>query len=76
MLALPAVLHSSENGTIKARDARRITEAHIKNVRKMVGFTWMFHKTNTEVAKEANITPIGQNTVQKKLVASYKQNVT
>jgi len=75
-LALPAVLHSSENWIIKARDARRITEAHTKYIRKVVGFTWMFYKTNTEMANEVNITPVGQNTgVQKKLVASYKQNV-
>jgi hypothetical protein len=36
----------------------------------------MFYKTNTDMAKEANITPAGQNTgVQKKLVVSYKQNL-
>ena len=38
-LALPPVLHSSENWTIKARDARRITDAHMKCIRKIVGYT-------------------------------------
>ena len=74
-LALPAVLYSSENWTIKTRDAR-IPETHMKYIRKTMEYTWKFHKTNTEMAKEVNITPVGQNTgVQKKLVALHKQNV-
>jgi hypothetical protein len=38
-LALPALLYGSENGTIKARGARRITAAEMKYMRKMAGYT-------------------------------------
>jgi hypothetical protein len=55
-LALPALIYSSENWTIKARDARRITAAEIKYMRITAGFTGTDHKTNTEIAKELNIT--------------------
>jgi len=37
--ALTAVLYGSENWTIKERDARRITAAQIKYMRK-TGYTW------------------------------------
>jgi len=37
MLALPALLFSSENWTIKARDARRITAAEMKYMRETAG---------------------------------------
>jgi len=36
-LAFPAHLHGSENGAIKARDARRITAAEMKYMRKTAG---------------------------------------
>jgi hypothetical protein len=42
------LLHSSENWTIKGRDARRRT----------TGYTWTDHKTNTEIVNELNITPV------------------
>jgi hypothetical protein len=58
ILAHPAVLYSSENWTIEARGTRRITEAHMKYMRKTAEYTWMFYKTNTEMAKEVNITPV------------------
>ena len=51
MLALPALLCSSENWTIKARDARRITAAGMKQMRDTAGYTWSDYKTNTEIAK-------------------------
>jgi hypothetical protein len=57
-LALPALLYGSETWTIKARDARRITAAEMKHMRRTAGHTWIYHKTNTEVAKELNITPV------------------
>jgi hypothetical protein len=38
-LALPALSHWRENGTIKARDARRITAAEMKYMRKTTGYT-------------------------------------
>jgi hypothetical protein len=43
--------------TIKARNARRITAAEMKYMR-TAGYTWTDHKTNTQIAKELNITPI------------------
>jgi hypothetical protein len=49
-LALPTVLHSSENWAIKPRHATRITAAETKYTRRTAGYTWTLHKTNTEVA--------------------------
>jgi len=57
-LALSALLYSSENWTIKARYARRITTAEIKYRRNTAGSTWTKYKTNIETAKEVNITPV------------------
>jgi hypothetical protein len=37
-LALPALLDGSENGTIKAKDVRRITAAEMKCMRKTAGY--------------------------------------
>ena len=37
-LALPALLHGSENWIIKARDARRIMTAEMKYIRKTAGY--------------------------------------
>ena len=56
-LALPALLYSSENWNIKLRDTRRIKTAAMKCMRKR-GCIWTDTKTNTEVAKELNITPV------------------
>jgi hypothetical protein len=56
-LALPTLLHSSENWTIKARDAT-ITAAEMKYMRRTAGCTWTAHKTNTDIAKELTITPV------------------
>jgi hypothetical protein len=39
ILVLPAVLYGSANFTIKARDARRITAAEMKYVRRTAGYT-------------------------------------
>ena len=55
-LTLPAQLYSSENWTIIARDARRIIAAEMQYMRKTAGYTWTDYKTNTEIAKELNIT--------------------
>ena len=49
-------LYGSENWTFKARDARRITAAEMKYMRKTAGYTWTDHKTNTETARELKIT--------------------
>jgi hypothetical protein len=40
-LALPVLLYGSETWTIKARDARRITAAEMKYVRRTAGYTWI-----------------------------------
>jgi hypothetical protein len=51
------LLYGSENCTIKTRGATRITEAEIKCIR-TAGYTWTDHKTNIEIARELNITPV------------------
>jgi len=39
-LALPVLLYGSETGTVKASDARRITAAEMKHVRRTAGYIW------------------------------------
>ena len=43
---------------IKARDARRITAAEMKYLRRTAGYTWTGYKTNSHIAKELEITPV------------------
>jgi len=57
-LALPVLLYGSETWTIKAREARRITAAEIKYMRRTAGYTWTDYKTNTQITKELKVTPI------------------
>jgi len=57
-LALPVLLYGSETWTIKVRDARRITAAVMKYMRRTAGYTWTDYKTNTQIAKELKTTPI------------------
>jgi hypothetical protein len=57
-LALQVLLYGSETWTIKAGDARRITAAEIKYMRRTAGYIWTEYKTNTQIAKELKITPI------------------
>ena len=52
ILALPDLLYGSANWTVKATDARRITAADMKYVRKSVGYTWTDYKTNTVIARD------------------------
>jgi hypothetical protein len=52
------LLYGSETWTIKARDARRITAAQMKYVRRTAGYIWTDYKTNTQIANELKITPI------------------
>jgi hypothetical protein len=52
------LLHGSENQTIKARDATKITAAEMKCMRTTDSYTWTDHKTNTDIAKELNTTPV------------------
>ena len=67
-LALPVLLYGSETWTIKARDARRITAAEMKYMRRTAGYTWTDCKTNTQITKYLKITP----TLDKLL--EYKRN--
>jgi len=52
------LLYGSETWTIKARDARRITAAEMKYMRRTTGYTWADYKTNSHIAKELEITPV------------------
>jgi len=52
------LLYGSETWTNKARDARRITAAEIKYMRKSAGYTRTDYKRNTQISKELKITPI------------------
>jgi hypothetical protein len=57
-LALPVLLYGSETWAIKGRDARRITAAVMKYMRRTAGYTWTDYKTNTQITKELKIAPI------------------
>jgi len=52
------LLYGSETWTIKARDARRITAAVMKYMRRTAGYTGTDYKTNTQIAKKLKIRPI------------------
>jgi hypothetical protein len=52
------LLYGSETGNIRARDARRITAAEMKCLRKRAGYLFTDYETNTEIAKVLNITPL------------------
>ena len=58
ILGPPSIVVWQRNGTIKAKDPRRITAAEIKYMRRTAGYTWTDYKTNTQIAKELKITPI------------------
>ena len=57
-MALSASLPHSENWNIRAREAKRITAAEMKHMRKRVGYTRTDYKTNKEIANELNSTPV------------------
>jgi len=52
------LLYGSDNWTITATDTGRITAAEMKYIRNTAGYTWTDYKTNTEIAKELNVTPV------------------
>jgi hypothetical protein len=52
------LLYDSETWTIKLRDARRITAAEMKYMRRTTGYTWTDYKINTQIAKELKITQV------------------
>ena len=57
-LALPVLLYCNETWTIEAKDARRITAAEMKYMRRIAKYLQTDYKTNTQIAKELNITLI------------------
>jgi hypothetical protein len=57
-LALPVLLYGNETWTIKAKDARRITAAETKYMRRTAGYIRTDYKTNKQIAKELKITQI------------------
>jgi len=57
-LAHPVLLYGNENWTVKGRDARRITAAEMKYMKRIAGYTWTDYKTNVQIAKELKITQI------------------
>jgi hypothetical protein len=57
-LALPTLLYGSENWTIKARDATRVTTVDMKYMRRTAGYTWTDLKINTDLTKDLCLTPV------------------
>jgi hypothetical protein len=51
------LLYVSETWTVTARDARRITAAQMKYVRRTAGYTWTDYKSNSQFAKKLEGTP-------------------
>jgi len=43
---------------VKASDARRITAAEMKYMRRTAGYSWTDYRTNAQIVKELKITPI------------------
>ena len=73
-LVLPVLLYGNESWTIKASDARRITAAEMKYMRRTAGYTWTDQETNSQIAKELKLTPVlGKITgIQEKLDTTCK----
>ena len=62
-------LYGSETWTIKARDARRITAAEMKYMRRTAGYIWSDYKTNAQITRELKKkTPISDKLLE------YKRN--
>jgi len=51
------LFYGSETWTVKARDARRITAAEMKYMRRTAGYIWTDYKTNAQISKQLKITP-------------------
>jgi len=61
-------LHGSETWTIKVSDARRVTAAEMKCMRRRARYTWTDYKANAQITKELKITPIFDKLLE------YKRN--
>jgi hypothetical protein len=55
---LSSLLYGCENGSIEARGTRRLTAVEMKYMRITAEYIWTDYKTNTENAKELNITSV------------------
>jgi len=77
-LALPVLLYGSETSTIKTSDARRITAAEMKYVRRTAGYIWdRLENKFTNCKGVKNNTNFGQITgIQEKLDTTCKQNAS
>jgi hypothetical protein len=62
------LLYGSETWTVKTRDARIITAAEMKYIRRTEGYIWTDYKTNTQNVKKLKIT----QTLEK--ILEYKGN--
>ena len=61
------MLYGRETWTVKARDARRITAAEMKYMRRTAGYTWTDYKTSAQIAKELKITPVWVKLLEHKI---------
>jgi hypothetical protein len=52
------LLYGNETCTVRAGDARRITAAEMKYMRRTTVYTGTDYKTNVQIARELKITPI------------------
>jgi hypothetical protein len=58
---------------VKAKNARRITEAEMKYMSRKAGYTWTDYKTDTDCKRTKYNPSFGQKTgIQKKLVVTFK----
>jgi hypothetical protein len=72
-LTLLVLLYGREIWTINVRDAKRITAAEMKYVRRTAGYIWTDYKTNTQITKELKNTNLGKVTgIQEKLDTTCK----
>ena len=56
--AVPALLHGSENWTVKGRNTRRKAAAGMKYVRSTAGCTWTDHKKTQTLQKNKTYPPV------------------
>jgi len=61
------LLYGSETWTIKVRDARRITAAEMKYMRRTAGCSRTDYKTNTQITKKLKITSILEKLLEYKI---------
>ena len=54
------MLYGHETWTVKVSEARRITAAEMKYMRRTAGYTWTDYKTNTQITRELKNTNFGQ----------------